>query len=124
MKYTKIGIAALACITLAYCTAFMARPKVIMFGPAGPPKPADAQIQVFSTTLPDKPYIEIAEITCGDTSSKWNMEQILIQARKIGADAVILKGNVGSYAGAVPVGNMAVAVAEGYGLRAVAIRWK
>jgi hypothetical protein len=124
MSKSRSGLIVIICITLTCCAALMSSPVVTMFGPPGPAKHATAYVQVFSTTLPAQPYIEIAEITCDDTSNNWNMKQILIKAREIGADAIVLKGGMGAWGVSVPSGNGAVALSEGYGLRAVAIRWK
>lgn len=120
MKCPRAMTAVLACVSLACCAV----PKVIMFDSPFPPKPADAKIQIFSAAMPDRPFIEIAEISCSASSDKYNMKHILIKARQIGADALILKGNTGSSAVAFPVGKVAVAGSSGYGLRFTAIRWK
>ena len=72
-------------------------------------------MDVFYTTKPDREYTEIARIICGDTDDSWNLEQILMKAREIGADAIIVIGRSCSYGVVVPVGNMAYAEAEGYG---------
>lgn len=102
----------------------MARPKVTMFGPAYPARDSGAVVEVFQSRLPDRPYTEIARIEVGDTDDNWSMRQILLKAREIGADAVIITGRVGSYATAVPVGQTSIAVGEGYGLAAIAIRYR
>ena len=74
----------------------MARPKVTLFGPAYPPKDSTAAIEVFQSQKPDRPYQEIARIEVGDTNDNWSMKQILIKAREIGADAVIIVGRSGA----------------------------
>lgn len=95
-----------------------------MFGPTYPARDSTAAVEVFQSRLPDRPYTEIARIEVGDTDDKWSMRQILLKAREIGADAVIITGRVGSYATAVPVGQRSMAVAESYGMTAIAIRFR
>ncbi|MFA6635573.1 MAG: hypothetical protein WCV56_00485 [Candidatus Omnitrophota bacterium] len=52
------------------------------------------------------------------------MKQILMKAREIGADAIIVTGKSGSYGVGVPIGNIAYGVSEGYGITAIAIKYK
>lgn len=106
------------------CSALAARPNVVMYGNPYPAKAKDAHIDVYKTTKPDKEYIELAEISCGDTSDRWNMEQILIKAREIGADGIIIVGKSGEVAAGVPIGDSVYAVSQGYGLKAIAIKYK
>jgi hypothetical protein len=103
----------------------MATPKVVLYGAAYPAKPVDAHIDVYNTAKPERPFLEIGQISCGDTEDDWNLKQILIKAREIGADAVIITGRSGTYGLGVPVGNVVVVGAgEAYGLTAVAIRYR
>ena len=102
----------------------MARANVVMYGNPYPAKAKDANINVYRTTKPDKEYIEIAEISCGDTSDKWSMKQILIKAREIGADGIIIIGKSGTMAVAVPIDDNVYAISEKYGLKAIAIKYK
>jgi|SRR5207247_7077778 len=102
----------------------MARPKVTLFGPAYPPKDSTATIEVFQSQKPDRPYQEIARIEVGDTDDNWSMKQILIKAREIGADAVIIVGRSGVYGVGAPVGSAVYAASEEYGMVAIAIRFK
>jgi len=102
----------------------MARAKVVMYGSPYPAKSKDAKIDVYRTTKPTKDYIEIAEISCGDTNDNWNMEQIMIKAREIGADGLIIVGKAGSEAVGVPIGKNVYAVSSEYGLKAIAIKYK
>ena len=115
--------------------------KVIPFGSIYPPKSADAKIDIFQTKQPDKKYIEIARIECGDTSDDWNMKQILLKAREMGADGIIIIGRVGSYSmmpmygmtsGVVSGSNnsfsafgsgFGISAGRGYGLVAIAIKY-
>jgi hypothetical protein len=81
-------------------------------------------VEVFQSKLPTSEYTEIARIEVGDTNDDWNLKQVLANARKIGADAVILTGRAGNSAVAVPIGNVAYASGGSYGLTAIAIRYK
>lgn len=112
---------ALLSVLLAGC---MATPKVVRFGPSFDSKSSNAPVEVFQTRAPDRPYQEIASISVGDTDDEYCMEQILIKAREVGADAVILKGRVGTTGVAIPVGGAAYAVGSDYGLSAIAIRYR
>ena len=111
-------------ISCASTGFLMAKPKVIMYTKPYPPKALDAPIDVYQTNTPTREYIEIAKISCSDTSEKWNMKQILIKAREIGADGIIIAGKVGTATGVVPVGNMLIAADEAYGMVAIAIVFK
>jgi len=102
----------------------MAKPQVSMYSAPYPPKAQYDRIDVYQTSLPTRAYSEIALIKCGDTDDQWNMNQILKRAREIGADGVIVVGRAGSYGVGIPVGNMAYAVSEGYGITAIAIKYK
>jgi hypothetical protein len=68
----------------------MAKPLVSVFDTAYPAKAENTAIDVYFTSMPAQEYIEFALITCADTRNDWNMDQILKEARKIGADAIIL----------------------------------
>ena len=114
----------LAVVISVFCVGCMAAPKVVLYGPPHTARPADAHIDVYNATRPDVAFIEIAQISCGDTEDDWNMKQILIKAREVGADAVIITGRSGTYGMGVPVGSMVFAAGEGYGLTAIAIRYK
>ena len=126
---------ALLALAVSSCASngfLMAKAKVTMFRQAGPPKPADAQVEVFQTNKPERQYDELARIECDDTDDSWAMKQILESARKIGADAVIILGRVGSLGvatgTATAVGPVAtgsgVSLGQGYGFSAVAVRYK
>ena len=116
-----LGTASVACASTGF---LMAKPKVTLYGNAYPPKGESDPIEVFQTRLPDRPYSEIARIEVGDTDDKWSMKQILLKAREIGADGVIITGRAGHQSVGVPVGGTVIAASEGYGLTAIAIRFK
>jgi hypothetical protein len=128
MKFTlkNIKVSCLILFLIIYfsgcaSTGFlMASPNVTMFGNTYPSKSEDANIDVYMTALPSKEYIEFAQITCGDTDDSWNMKQILKEARRIGADGVIITGKTGTWG----VGNSTYAVSEQYGITAIAIKYK
>ncbi len=112
---------------LAACAStgfLMAKPTMTVYGPTYPPKDSTAVIEVFHSQKPDRPYQEIARIEVRDTDDNWNLKQILIKAREIGADAVVIVGRSGTYGVDVPAGSMLYATSEQYGMVAVAIRYK
>jgi len=111
-------------VLLAASSGCMAVPKVVRFGPAFESRSPNAPVEVFQTRAPDRPYIEVASISVGDTDEEYCMEQVLLKAREVGADAVIIKGKVGTTSVAVPVGGLAYAVGSDYGLSSIAIRYK
>jgi precorrin isomerase len=97
----------------------MAKPEVVIYGNAYPPKNEDETIDVYTTILPSQKYIEFAQIVCRDTEDTWNMKQILNEARKIGADGIIVIGKAGSYA----VGSSYYVSSKQYGITAIAIKY-
>jgi len=125
IKFVTIMLMILTLNISCASTGFlMAKPNVTMYTRAYPPKAMGAPIDVYQIAMPDREYIEIAKISCGDTDDNWNMKQILKKARDIGADGIIIVGRTGSVAVAVPVGKMAYAVDQGYGITAIAIVYK
>lgn len=119
-----VALASILCAGCASTGFLMASPKVTMFGSAYPSKAPDSPLDVYRAAKPQRDFVELAEISCGDTDDDWNLRQVLLKAREIGADGVILLGQSGSYGLGVPIGNMVYATQEGYGLRAVAIRYR
>ena len=116
----------------------MAPPQVIMLGEAGTPKTDAEDIDIYYLTRPERSFKEIARIEVGATNDEYSMEQIMLKAREMGADGVIIVGRSGSisFAGGTGTGytvgdstntfitSSGVGVGEGYGLVAVAIRYK
>lgn len=96
-----------------------ASPQVLMMRGPFEAKKKDANIEVFQTAKPQKPYVEIAQISCGDTDDKYNLEQIKVKAREVGADAIIITGKVGN--AGYTSGN--TITSESYGLSSVAIKY-
>jgi hypothetical protein len=101
----------------------MAKAKVNLYLPAYPPKEENANIDIYRTKTPDIKYIEIGEISCGDTNDEWALKQVLIKARQIGADGIIILGKSGSYGVGVPIGNLSYVASEGYGIKTIAIKY-
>lgn len=103
-----------------------------MLAEAREPKATTAEIQIFYTKTPDRDYDEIAKIEVGDTSDDWCIKQIKKVSREIGADGAIITGKVGSYGYVSGSGTSSgsyatttgVSVGEGYGLIAIAIKYK
>jgi hypothetical protein len=100
------------------------KPRVAMFTDSYASKELDAHIDVYQTTKPGRKYIEIAKISCNDSSDSWNMKQILIKAREIGADGIIIVRRVSSAGGVVPVEKVPAEADEAYGIVAIAIVYK
>ena len=123
--FTLLLVLSILLVASCASTGFlMAKPKVTLYGRIYPSKDIDTKIDVYNTTKPNVQYLEIAQISCGDTEDDWNMKQILMKAREVGADGIIITGRSGSYGMGVPIGNLAFAVAEGYGITAIAIKYK
>lgn len=102
----------------------MAKARVSMYRDAYPAKEESANIDIYRTLRPEQEYIEIGEITCRDTNNDWALKQTLVKAREIGADGIIILGNAGASGVGVPVGDITVySDTEGYGIRAVAIKY-
>jgi|GEM_PF-728660 len=124
----KLTVLFLICSAVLYGCASA---RVTMLTPAYTPKDVNANIDIYQTKPPEKKYKEIALIKCGDTRDDRNLKQILLKAREIGADGIILVGRVGTQSfgpmsGAV-VGNIffgsGLSIGRGYGLEAVAIKY-
>ena len=114
-------------IILSGCASngfLMAKPEVLLYGKTYPSKNLDAETEIFETSRPKQEYIEIAKITCGDTEDSWNLKQILIKAREIGADAIIITGKSGSHGAGVPIGDMSYVATQDYGISAIAIKYE
>lgn len=124
----KLTVLFLICSVVLYGCASA---RVTMLTPAYTPKDVNANIDIYQTKPPEKKYKEIALIKCDDTDDDWNIKQILLKAREIGADGIILVGRVGTYS-FTPVSGVTpgisffafgLSVGEGYGLSAVAIKY-
>jgi hypothetical protein len=135
MSKWKYIITAAAIIFLHGC---MAPPQVLMLGDAAPPKSDTEDIDIYYLTRPERDFSEIARIEVGDTNDEYSMEQILLKARGMGADGVIIVGRSGSYGLVSGLGtgyvigdsssaitsSTGMGVSEGYGLVAIAVRYK
>jgi hypothetical protein len=102
----------------------MAGAQVTLYGAAYAPKLAVARIDVYNTSRPNVGFVEIGQITCADTNDAWSMKQILIKARQIGADGIIITGRAGAYGVGVPIGSMAMVTTQSYGITAIAIKYQ
>ena len=136
---TKLFAAAITLLFVATCFLgcasngfLMAKPELTLFKEGYAPRATNAEVDVHYSKAPNVEYDEIALISVGDTDDKWSLEQIKIKAREVGADAVIITGRVGSFA--VASGNAVnsevtssvtgIAVGKGYGLEAIAIKYR
>lgn len=102
----------------------MAKAKVTMINEPYPAKEENANIEVFITNLPSEVYIELAQISCNDTVDDWCLKQIKIKAREIGADGIIILGKSASNGVGIPIGNMYYVLSEGYGMKAIAFKYR
>ena len=121
-----------------FLSGCMAQPKVLILGEAGSPKTEAENIDIFYTKRPEQEYVEIARIEVGDTNDEYSLNQILMKARSMGADGVVIIGRSGSYGPVISSGtgytsgnnantfvtSSGLTVSEGYGLVAIAIRYK
>lgn len=123
----KVILCLFTLITVVSCRSngfLMAKAQVTMFQEAYPKKDLDAHIDIYKTKQPEKEFIELAEISCGDTDQEWALKQIKIKARQIGADGLILIGKSGNYGIGTATGNVAYGAYEGYGIKSIAIKYK
>lgn len=102
----------------------MARPTVLIYGQVYPERKVDAKLDIFNASRPKVEFSEIAKISCGDTDDSWNLKQISMKARELGADAIILVGRSGSYGSTLSSGDFTYIVTDTYGLSAIAIKYK
>jgi len=102
----------------------MAKARVTLFGDTYPPKDKEIKIDIFVTNRPTQQYIEFAQITCKDTNEKWSLQQITEKASEIGADGIIIIGKSGTSGVGIPLGYSTYVVSEGYGMTAIAIKYK
>ena len=108
-----------------FVLAGCASPQVTVYNSGYAPRAENAEIEIFQTQKPDRPYIELGQISIGDTNNEYNMKQILKKAREMGADAIIILGSAGQAGVVVPIGNiMAYGGSESYGISAFAIKYK
>lgn len=112
----------LLCLVPVVAVIGCASAKVTMFGTFS--YAPTTSVDVYHTTKPERSYVELAQISCGDTDDDWNLNQIKAKAMAIGADAIIIVGKSGSTAGAVPIGKTFYAFSQEYGLVAIAVKYK
>lgn len=97
-----------------------ATPNIIMYHKPYPPKSINDNIDIFHTSIPNREYVEIAQITCNDTDENWNISQIKIKAKELGADALIIVGKSDVYTDYIGY----CAVSTPIGIKAIAIKYK
>ena len=102
----------------------MGKAKATIFGETYPGKDTDAKIDIYLTNKPTREYIEFVRITCSDTNEKWSLEQIKKKVREIGADGIIIIGQAGTTGVGMPIGTSTFVFSEGYGMTAIAIKYK
>ena len=84
--------------------------------------PTDAnKIEVYSTSLPEKKYIELAEIKL---SAGKDVERIKVEASKLGADAIIINGAAYNTSYINFSNGFAVSQSQGVGIKCVAVKFK
>lgn len=87
-------------------------------------KAKNAKIDIYRALKPKSKYSETGELTCPDTDEAWVLKQVLIKAREIGADGIIIFGGAGDYGVGVPVGGTIVqSASKSDDIRAVAIKY-
>jgi hypothetical protein len=99
-------------------------PSVTVYGPALPARDKAAEVEVYQTQAPERPYSEIARIETTHGDDAWGMKQILVKARELGADGVIVLGSTRKSVEQVPVEGQNMSIAKQYGISAIAIRFR
>ena len=96
-------------LLLVLLLAGCATVEVVKYNQPFPPKGLDAQIDVYDTAQPEKPYVEIGKLKYVSTSTineEKAIGELKVKARELGADGIILKGftesTVSTYT--IPVG--------------------
>lgn len=102
----------------------MAKPRMVIYGTTYPAKDVNTPVEIYRTQRPNRPYIEIGEISCNDTNDEYALNQILMKARSIGADAIIILGSASTTASGVPIGGVIYSSTQQYGFKAVAIKYQ
>lgn len=103
------------CLCFIGCTTSMT-----MYRDPFPVKDDNAEIDIYHSQPPTTNYVEIAEIKVDAIgSASKNIPLLKREARKIGADAIIIMGP----AGYISTGTGAINTSE-HGLKAIAIKYK
>jgi hypothetical protein len=104
---------------LTGCASLMAKSEYTPFlQTIYAPKHANDTIDILAMS-PKREYVEIGIISCRDTDKTWNLSQVLLKAREVGADAIVITKK-DHLTGADPI----VGAPIHYGLEAVAIKYK
>ena len=101
----------------------MAKPRMVLYGTTYPAKDVNTPVEIYRTQRPNRPYVEIGEISCNGTNDEYALNQILMKARSIGADAIIILGSASTSASGVPIGGVLYSSTQQYGFKAVAIKY-
>lgn len=105
--------------TFASCASLMSKADFTEFSQTKyAARRSDDTIEIL-TTQPRKAYMELGLISCHDTDDKWNLEQAVIKARTVGADAIIITKK-DHLTGETPL----IGTPFHYGIEAVAIKYK
>ena len=96
---------------------------MVVYGTTYPAKDVDTPVEIYRTQRPNRPYVEIGEISCNNTNDEYALNQILMKARSIGADAIIILGSASTSASGVPIGSVIYSSTQQYGFKAVAIKY-
>jgi len=95
----------------------MAKPRMVIYGTTYPAKDVNTPVEIYRTQRPNRPYIEIG-------NDEYALNQILMKARSIGADAIIILGSASTTASGVPIGGVLYSSTQQYGFKAVAIKYQ
>ena len=114
----RLLILLLAILSFSGCTR---RTHSVLYTEPYPPKGQNSKIDVYNTLAPTRPYREIGEIEVRSNGAK-SIKKILLVARRMGADGVILQGPAGTQGSAYAVTDrVVVGRSHSYGKTAVAI---
>jgi hypothetical protein len=84
-----------------------------------PPKDED-EIEVYSISLPTRPYVEIAEIVLEESESVYKLKK---EAAKLGTDAIVIIGSAYMNNVCSAWTNWAISTSERSGRKAIAIKY-
>jgi hypothetical protein len=97
-------------------------PLVVMFTDVYPARSTQGIIDIYLTQAPSRPYVELAMITSRYADEATCLVQIRNKASEMGADAIIIIGKAGLYGSRSS--SRGSYSGNGYGMRAVAIRYE
>lgn len=103
-----------------YLIGCMASPKVQAYHHYAP---TTTELDIYQTQAPARKYTEIGRIEVADTDDDYCMAKAQEEAHRLGADGLIILGRSGTATALLPLGAMAYADSDPYGIVAVAIRY-